>query len=181
MLHEVSGNSCKEIIAGQRKTMLREPGGGAISEDEMKRRCRKAWLGAIFLGWMLGFPVSVEAEGQVAAETAKIATEDAPTVAAGELEVEAQYARREANRSFDANGSLESRKAGIANEVGVKATYGFMDDFDGSLGCMAGPTCLTQNRRGIKLEAAATRRSDLNGTFSRPRNRLFFFRTRQQS
>ena len=92
-------------------------------------RLSQCILAVIF---MVNLPCA-EAQDAVEAETAKLATEDAPTVSRGELEIEVGYGRTEASRYYDQSNHLKHRKVALNNEFGAKATYGILDNFDASL------------------------------------------------
>ena len=82
-------------------------------------------------GFSLG--VCVADDGEISVETSKLATEDAPTVSRGDLEVEAGYARFEGGRYFDRSNHPEKRRVLLINEPEIKATYGLLENFDISL------------------------------------------------
>lgn len=106
-----------------------------IWECAMKKNCLKVGLFAAILGigGLFLRPAMVMAQEEIEVETTKLATEDAPTTAAGELEIEVGYGRTEASRYFDQNNHLKNRKVALNNEVGAKATYGILDNLDASV------------------------------------------------
>ena len=83
----------------------------------------------VFLGIAMLFAGFVS-QAQAQAETAKLATEDAPTTSQGDMEIEVGYGFSEANKYFSSSNHLDSRRVSNANEVGAKATYGVTDSLD---------------------------------------------------